>query len=104
MCVPGTTAAILAGARAERGCLCVVMIMLRFAYWCARGEEAAAVASGAVLLALYTGGRYVCCWLANVARADGGFVYGPGRLAACLSQSQGQGQESGGDRDHSTTR
>lgn len=103
MCVPGTTAAILAGARAERGCLCV--IMLRVVCLCARGEEAAVVvASGAVLLALCVGGRCVCCWLASVVRADGGFVYGPGRLAACLSQSQGQGQESGGDRDHSTTR
>ena len=108
MCVPGTTAAILAGARAERGCLCV--IMLRIVCLCARGEEAAVVvvASGALLRALCVcvcvGGRYVCCWLASVVRADGGFVYGPGRLAACLSQSQGQGQESGGDRDHSTTR
>ena len=70
-------------------------------------QEEAVVASGALLRALCVcvcvGGRYVCCWLASVVRADGGFVYGPGRLAACLSQSQGQGQESGGDRDHSTT-
>ena len=98
MCVPGTTAAILAGARGD---LCVSVMLLCYSV-CARGQEAV-VAGGAVLLALYVGGRYVCCWLAIVVRAGGSFVYGPGRLAACLSQSQGQGQESGGDRDHSTT-
>ena len=46
------------------------------------------VASGAVLVALCVGGRYVCCWLEIVVRADGGFVYGPGRLAGCFHRAR----------------
>lgn len=62
--------------------------MLRFVCMCARGGEEAVVASGAVLLALRVGGRYVRCWLEIVVRTDGGFVYGPGRLAACFPRAR----------------
>ena len=37
-------------------------------------QEEAVVAGGAVLLAQYVGGRYVCFWLEIVVRAAGGFV------------------------------
>lgn len=71
MCVPGTTAAILAGARAERGCLCVI-IMLQ----CVRagpggggggrGGVAGAVRRWAVCLLLAgeccEGRRWFCLW------------------------------------------